>query len=700
MPVAYVPPGVSVTVVDNSAVQPVLSQETIVGLVGPAQGFLTKTDIVQLLDDQPATLSVSDGIDLSSLVVTSLDGQTTYVQGTATGNTGNAAGRPSGDYFILGNQIQRSMQTAIDDNTTVVVYYEVDSGSGSAPHTDIIQLNETTPVPLSAQGSTNSTQITAYAVQSEGVIPSSSYTIVLGSGSNNSTIAAVNGGVFSTSTKQTVYVDYNDATGTRHFATPVVLNGTAAVNIGTGTGASGGPDPGGNAQIVVKNIADNALTNVAFKYVSTADSTALSSPGSGCDFTITGNGSTPQTYSIFRPAGTVTLSQLPSGATVQVTYSATPASYWQPTVCFSQTDVENIYGPALDSSGNVSSPLSLAASFAFTQGAPVLVLQALFHQTIVNGTVVLTPGGLNTGSGSDGANLTDWQNTLIALRSTEDINVLVPIISASGAPSDNLALTVFEAVQDHIRFMRDQNNQYIVSICGEDSTVGSSLAQESVLQAHATTLGARTYAETMALISPAGFQYTSPVTGSVTAIGGQYAAAALAGLVAANAIQQPLTRMTIPSIVNVLDARTLAQKNADAAAGLMVVENFQGIVRVRHAITVDDSTANSQEFSVVRGKGFVIENVVQDLDQALIGKVTANQAATALAQSITTNALDQMQAEGIITAYASIQAALSTTNPTTIEVRFAYQPAEPLNYVNVTLSLNTITSTVQTNVSA
>lgn len=770
MSLAYIPPGVSVEQITNTNFQPITDESTTICIVGPASGSETLSQLVQLVDDVPVALGVPNGINLSSVVVTSLDGTTTYVQGSANGNTGIYAGRPSGDYYISGNQIIRSMQTAIPDGATVFVYYEVDSGAGVTPQQELHTLTSSgtaAQVALNNLGAAGTTLIQNISIQAQGIIPQANYTVSYGAtrsvtdGVLNATTtvtsatasftsrdvgATISGGtipanayivsvtnsttvvisaaatgsatsvhlsitqastivstglttLFSPSTKQTVYLDFIDQYGTQHYNVAVTLNGATAVNI-PGNGLTG-PNPansGANANLKVKNVAVVGITTTAVKYLNTATSTALLANDNSCDYACVGNASTPQTYYIYRDPGTrptTTTSSteaLSDGDTVSVTFDATPLDYYLPTQCFSQADVTNKYGPALDANGNVLTPVSLASALAFQAGAPSVIIQALFSLNVVNGVSTYSPGGVQT---TDQGNATDWTNTLVALRNVPEINVLVPIISAVGTATDNLSILILEAVQNFVVWMAENQNAYMVAVCGEDSTI-SGLASEATLQSHAGILSAGGNGDVMALVSPGSFTYPNAVSGSNSAIGGQYVAAVLAGMLGPLPIQQSLTRSQLIGINGVTDFRSEAQKNSDAAAGLLVVESKNNIIRVRHAITTAVNDVNTRELSVVRAQQYMIESLTTTIDTQVIGQVIADGQAAFTVQLLVGSTLEQLVTEGAIVTYQNLAATMSTTDPTTVIITFSYAPSYPLNYVDIQFSVNTSSGAITT----
>ena len=659
MGLAYIPPGITVDEVINPTFAPLLADPTSICIIGPAQGFETNTEIVLLNDRDPVTLALNQ-IDQSTLVVTDAVDPSSTPFSSGTDFTYN----PSA------NTLERTMQTRIDNGETVTVYYENPSGVGYTEFTTLSGLTGYAPAHRS-----NTLVPSNIFVQHQGVLPTTDYVVT--TGSPPQIRVADSPVVLKTNSKQVVYVDYDDEdSSARVTNVAVTLNGSTNV-----------PLPDGATNIVVKNAATTST-----------DSAYLFSRGSTTDqdYILTGlsNANTGESVLIQRSAGSTTMGVGNNQLQVRVSYSATPDDYFLPTRVGSQSDVEAKFGAALDSFGNVNSPLSLGAALCFANGASNIVVQALFH--------LADPGDdssikTNGGSTSDAVGtLTDWQSTLRGLRDLEDVNVLIPIVSAGNAVSnDSLSLEIFQAVQSHIAFMQQQQ-QYITTILGEDSTNIGNVADKVTLQSHAQVLGASPMAESTVLLSPASFTWANPVSGTATTIGGQYVAAAIAGVMAANDVEASLLRKPITSITGVKDFRSEMDKNADAASGLMVVESRQGTIRVRDAITTSNKSVNTNEYNVVRAKHFMIESIRNSIDTQIIGQVVVDDAAPFQVQIAVASVLEELVAQGIISTYQDIQARQLNTQPTTIEVRYSYLPAYTLKYVNVIFSINTSNGAIDT----
>jgi hypothetical protein len=413
-----------------------------------------------------------------------------------------------------------------------------------------------------------------------------------------------------------------------------------------------------------------------------------------------GSGYTVTTdYTVQAGAGTITrvgAGAIATGTLVNVTYQYVVSDYYEPTYCDDLGTVESRYGSALTADGlSINSPVTYAASLAFENGAASVVIQPLFART--------TPGDPETApiapDATATAALTTWQDTLVVLRDIEDINVIVPIIGQSTANvGDATLLTIFQAIQDHQYFMA-QSDQYIISILGEDSSADATKATAATIQGHANTLRGRyggAVTEQVVVLNVAKSLRSLPVYGKTITVGSQYLAAAIAGMLASRPVSSSLTRKIVSGFIQITDTRDLNQKNTDAAAGLLVVENSRGNVVVRHGITLDQTSAARRELSVVRAKHRMIESVRDTLDRQIVGQIIADGQATATVRSSVIGVLEQLRQGRDLVDYSGVEAKLVSLDPTTIQVRFSYRPSFPLNYVDVKFSIDMTSGTITT----
>jgi hypothetical protein len=183
-------------------------------------------------------------------------------------------------------------------------------------------------------------------------------------------------------------------------------------------------------------------------------------------------------------------------------------------------------------------------------------------------------------------------------------------------------------------------------------------------------------------------------------VGGSYLAAAYAGMLAARQPQIPLTHKFPVSFIGiptpVKQAMTKQVKNLLSSSGVCVTEvNRTGRLQVRHGLTTDfTGGVLLREISLVRAQDALYALVEDTLKSSnLIGLPIL--ADTGLrVKGITQGALEQAKAQNLIVDYNSLkvrQQSPPAGDPTIIEVKFAYKPAWPLNYILVSFTVDTST---------
>ena len=649
MALAYVKPGVTVSEIVSPSFSPLLLDPTSICIVGPGRGYEEHVQVFVLDDNHAVQLGVLN-VDTSTIVVRDASNVTLtpFVASTSTTNYDYTV-----DSSLLATQgivsIARAMQTTIADGEEVVVYFE-NSGSPAQGDgkTELLTLDKiTAEAPVNRTSGTVSGTV---KVSVKGNVPSGEVTIA-GEGGATPTIVWVNTATV-VQKFQTLYADYTVG-ATQYNDISIQLNNLATVLL-----------PATADNVVLKTAPGTYTTDAALYQKGTT---------TDLDYVITGTGAS---IAINRSAGTTTIGGSNDKLAVRVSYRATPTDYWLPTRCFGQSDVEDKFGPAFDSAGNVLNPVSFAASLAFENGAPSVIVQALFTE----GTPRTTPAGT----------VNDWEDTLKNLRDIEDINVIVPIIASGNLATtvtDALNLQILQKVQDHVNYMAVQQQHLQVAIVGEDSTSGS-LASKSTLQNHAAAIGARDPADSILFVSPGSFNFANPVTGQDALFGGQYVAACFAGALARYPVQTPMTRKRINVVTSVNDSRTETEKDQDAQAGLTVVEAKRGRIQVRHAITTATDTLVRREFNIVRAKHYMMENIRESIDTEVIGTIVLDDQANFRVQLIVTAVLENLRSEGAIVSYQNIQVRRDPVDASALQVRFSYLPAYPLNQVAISFSID------------
>jgi hypothetical protein len=317
-----------------------------------------------------------------------------------------------------------------------------------------------------------------------------------------------------------------------------------------------------------------------------------------------------------------------------------------------------------------------------------------YYTNFVGKTLVYADGSTNTITAAASAtSLTTSKSLTTAISSAQTFKILTSEVS------DETVKNIFLACQNFVDGDLRDNGQYHIIVCGEDGTDSTIIyATKSSIQNHAQIIqsayadstGISKYAENMILLSTSKFTRPLPNgTSTKLNLGGQYAAAAIAGMLVSRKVSDTLTRKNITGFDTVIDTSTSRKsKTDDSARGLFVVEQKGYAVQVRHALTLNTKSVDKSELSVVRAKHKVINSLRYTIDSQIIGKIVADNNATLIVGSAIGGVLSTMVDDGDIVGFSDVQAKMLNLNPTIIEVRFAYRPAFPVNYVNVVFSID------------
>lgn len=400
---------------------------------------------------------------------------------------------------------------------------------------------------------------------------------------------------------------------------------------------------------------------------------AVSNPNSGqiytlnTDYTIANVGGTNGTSNALYTISRVISGHINPGQVVQISYQYTDASYYQPTIFYSYSDVVTAYGaPFNTTTGVIQSELTLAAKFAFLNGAYQLMC------------VAVDPA--NPSSPTVG----DYYNALNQFYDQALVAIVVPC-NGSMQPLQQL-------VQEHID-QQSANRFERRAIIGMDGTVTPVPSSQRIINAQ------ELFDERIALVSPATFTYFSPEVNQSVTVGGQYIAAALAGMVINMSFAQPLTHKIITGFTNVAEIVLDAQKSFESQNGLMVIEmappNGQRIW-VRHGVTTNTTDLIHREWNIIGQQDVMVYTLRAYLENSnLIGQpiydytlINVKAAAEAALQSLLSN--------NLINAYNSLSVRQLITNPDVLEISFNWQPAFPLNYIVLTFGIDLTTGSITT----
>jgi len=358
------------------------------------------------------------------------------------------------------------------------------------------------------------------------------------------------------------------------------------------------------------------------------------------------------------------------GQVVQVSYRylgvdqkrGEAGDYFDVFAYYDYDDVRDHYGEPFDANGNIQSEITLAAKFAFQNGAT---------------TVLTCAVDLAAHNSADKC----YEDALNKFRDEEQIAIIVPGTGQSW---------IYPLVKDHVNVQ--SNNRYERrAILGLDGSFNSVSSSNRISFAEA--LGD----ERIALISPSRFSYYAPELGKNIVIGGQYMAAAVAGKSASQIAAMPLTRKAINGFNGPAEnpPQREGEKNLESQNGLMVVEKTRSNqIQVRHGVTTDASELLTREWSIIGQRDVMIYRIRDYLEaDGLIGMPIYD---TTLIQvkASAESALQSLVRDQVIVGYQNLKIRQIATQPEVVEVRYEWKPAYPLNYIVIRYSVAVMTGDV------
>jgi hypothetical protein len=350
-----------------------------------------------------------------------------------------------------------------------------------------------------------------------------------------------------------------------------------------------------------------------------------------------------------------------------VTYKYAKASGdYIPKLFDNMDDVLNEYGP-ITFTGTVvdqTALLTLGAKLAFTNGAQQVIL-------------------CQVNDPSTASSFDDAFTLLEEEVGGQNPNIIVAILdtlSNTGSPSSayDSGITYLLA---HVLKMSDR-------AFGKERTAFTSLWDGSAVADIIAKAGA-VKNERMALIAPSNAIYTVNYNGlsSDCKVGGTFLACALAGRDVSQDPAEPLTRKLITGFKQLATTYTKTQMDNLASAGVCVIKETAGILRVRHGLTTDMTNANTQEITVPQIKDYCIQNVRNGADFYVGTKLIGNGSTKKIEVSIGT-VLDKIIDADIIAKHANISVKRDQTEPRRVKVSFSILPVYPLNWIDITFTID------------
>jgi len=378
-------------------------------------------------------------------------------------------------------------------------------------------------------------------------------------------------------------------------------------------------------------------------------------------------------------SGGITTFTTISGAAFVQNSTYLQASYTYTTVApgsvYTFTDYNsaaNTFGQPFVYSGStpiINSPATLAAFLAFQNGAPQVTLSNIVS---ASGSTV------------------DFLTAIQSFTGTDYFDLIVPLVYDTAYNSSSTG-ALFKGLE---QFLAAQANNGIFqrSFIGLDSSAASlSLPMTVPISIATDESNQRVSVVNLPTINyNPGFNSTTGITAGVVSINGYYVAAGLAGLWASQAPQTPLTHQSLAGFSSISNQLTSSQETTLQSYGVLVVaQNRNGTIYVRHGLTTDTTNWLTQEISI----NTVGDNVAKTFRDSFLNSNLIGQALTqstmAAINSLTIGVLNGLKVAGVIQAYTNVSIAQNINLPTEVLVTFLYSPTIPLNYISITIAINT-----------
>lgn len=365
----------------------------------------------------------------------------------------------------------------------------------------------------------------------------------------------------------------------------------------------------------------------------------------------------------------VSSGDITDGQTVRVTYRYTDTTYFSPLRLSDFDDVKQAFGePINTATGEITSPLSLAAKLAFDNGAREVLL-------------VATDGSASV------AQRLELEDGLAKLEPVYDLSIVVPLpVGIAGtdlSPGDTISVGTDLAT--HCESL-SEDGYFRIGIIGYETTatispetVASSISSHRVMLAHPNKM----------------LWYNGWLNQSQE-VAGYYLAAAYAGRLVSGQVQDALTKKSIRGFAGIAHdtfaTMTASNKNAWSDAGVAVTELTRtNSLICRHGVSTDRTSEMTREVSLTRAKDLMIRRLQDTVDASGVIGTAIDETTTIRVKGIVQGVLEQLTAGGTIFAYSDLKARQKPGSPTVIEVKFMYRPSYPLNYVLISFSIDTTT---------
>ena len=385
------------------------------------------------------------------------------------------------------------------------------------------------------------------------------------------------------------------------------------------------------------------------------------------------NYSGPTTVSGITTFTTISGSSFVQNSTfLQASYTYTTVA---PGLVYTFTDFNSVtstFGQPIVYSGStptINSPASLSAFLAFQNGAPQVSLM----------NIVSTSGST-----------ADFLTAIQSFAGADSFDLIVPLVYDTAYNS----LATGPLFKGLSQFLTAQANNGIFqrTFIGLDSSASSGALPVNVPINIANDMAnSRVSVVNLPTINyNPGFNSVNGTTTGVISLNGYYVAAGLAGLWASQAPQTPITHKSLAGFASLSSQLTSSQETTQQSYGVLVVaQRRDGVIYTRHGLTTNTSNWLTQEISINTIGDYVAKNFKQNfLNTNLIGQALTSSVIASI-NSLTIGVLNDLKVSGVIQGYTGINIVQNVNNPTQVLVTFLYSPTLPLNYISVTIAINT-----------
>lgn len=315
-------------------------------------------------------------------------------------------------------------------------------------------------------------------------------------------------------------------------------------------------------------------------------------------------------------------------------------------------EVVRLFGPLAQ-----NNPIVIAADLAFANGAQALAVKQ----------VEKSPDGTDATVSAYRAAIDEFDEPL----SNSTRPSLIQVVSTDSQVVNYLKTT--NQQQTSIRFKNERTSFFGFALgTTPEAAIGFAKALKS---------------ELMTAMYPDGAVITVPDeqgNDQDIQVGGEYVACAMAGAAVSPSrdVATPLTNISLVGIRRLARSMTLANASQVAQAGITVLENKFGVIKVMMALTTDTDSALTRDPSIIAVKHFVQQGV-RDTCDPFIGKKMINGLTNDIERAMNSY-FGSLKLSNLIGAYQGIKAVVNESDPTIVDVVVYYRPVFGLNWITVT----------------